>query len=237
MHVQVLQHVPFEGLGSMRPWLERRGAAIHFTHLSKGELLPAHEGIDLVIAMGGPMSVNDEAEHPWLAAEKDWLAQAIERRVPTLGVCLGAQLIAEALGATVRPLGHKEIGWFEAEAVATAPDCFGFPVRFPAFHWHGDTFELPANATHLARSRGCENQAFQVGRHVIGLQFHLETTHATMKGLISRLGHELTPGPWVQDAERMQAEPPDSFRQIHDLIGQVLTYLMDEAVHAASTHR
>ncbi len=228
MHVQVLQHVPFEGLGSMRPWLERRGATIHFTHLSRGELPPAHEGIDLLIAMGGPMSVNDDAQHPWLTAEKDWLGEAIERGIPTLGVCLGAQLIATALGAAVRPQGYREIGWFESEGLPAPSGCFAFPQRFPAFHWHGDTYALPPGAVHLARSEACEQQAFAYRQHVIGLQFHLETTHATMNGLISRLGHELTPGPWVQDAARMQAEPPDSFHRIHELIGQVLAHLIDE---------
>ncbi len=218
----------------MRPWLERRGAAIHFTHLSKGELLPAQQGIDLVIAMGGPMSVNDEAQHPWLAAEKDWLAEAMQRDIPVLGVCLGAQLIANTLGAQVRPQGYREIGWFESQGLEPDPECFTFPSRFAAFHWHGETFDLPAGAVHLARSQACEHQAFQYGSRVIGLQFHLETTHATMKGLISRLGHELEPGPWVQDAARMQAEPPDSFHQIHELIGQVLSYLLREPAMSGS---
>lgn len=226
MRVQVLQHVPFEGLGSMEPWLKRRGAKIEFAHLYRGGELPELGEIDLAIAMGGPMSVNDVQDHPWLLAEKDWLGEALAAGLPTLGVCLGAQLIAEVLGATVQANPDKEIGWYPVEGLNHSSS-FSFPARFSAFHWHGERFGLPDGAQHLARSEACENQAFAYGSHVIGLQFHLETTHATMNGLIERLGHELAPGAWVQSAEQMRAEPAKSFAAIHELMGQVLDYLLN----------
>lgn len=227
MKVQVLQHVPFEGLGSMRPWLEARGAEIEFAHLWRGDALPAHETVDLVIAMGGPMSINDEGRYPWLAPEKAWLAEAMESRLPVLGVCLGAQLIAAVLGSPVRPQGYKEIGWFEVEGLPN-PSGFAFPRRFPAFHWHGETYALPEGTVPLARSAACEQQAFQYGDRVIGLQFHLETTPQTMHGLIQRLGDELVPARWVQTARQMQAQPAASFAAIENLMGELLSWLLPD---------
>lgn len=213
----------------MQVWLARRHAEVEFIHLWRGDLLPELESCDLLIAMGGPMSVNDQDKHGWLAGEIDFIAGAIAAQKPILGVCLGAQLIARALGCTVAPNAAKEIGWFEVQGLQ-APDCFVFPQTFQAFHWHGETYALPTGAVQLARSAACEQQAFQYGRRVIGLQFHLETTHKTMKGLIERLGDELVPAPWVQDAERMRAEPATSFHDVHKLMGDVLEYLCGDLV-------
>ncbi len=224
MRVEVLQHVPFEGLGSMRAWLKERGARIHFNHLWRGEPLPGLDAVDLVVAMGGPMSVNDEGRFPWLVVEKRWLEAAMTRGIPTLGVCLGAQLLSCVLGGRVAPTPGREIGWFEVQGLETASS-FRFPDRFNAFHWHGEAYTLPDGCHQLARSAACEQQAFQYGRHAIGLQFHLETTPETMHGLIARLGQELQPGPWVQCAEQMRAEPAASFEAIHALMGEVVAYL------------
>lgn len=209
----------------MKPWLERRGAEIEFAHLWRGDPLPPHESVDLVVAMGGPMSVNDEDRHPWLAPEKAWLAEAIAADLPMLGVCLGAQLFACALGSEVTRNPHKEIGWFDIEGVPQA-DGFAFPARFPAYHWHGDTYGLPDGAVQLARSEACEQQAFRYGRRVIGLQFHLETTPQTMNGLISRLGDDLVSAPFVQSAAQMRAQPAESFDTIHRLMESLLEFLL-----------
>ena len=113
MHVQVLQHVPFEGVGSMADWFQTRGATLHYTRFYEADArLPDPASCDLIVAMGGPMSVNDESELPWLIEEKTFLRQAIEQGVPVLGICLGAQLIASALGARVQPNAQAEVGWF-----------------------------------------------------------------------------------------------------------------------------
>ena len=129
MRVHVLQHVPFEGLGSIGPWLQRRGAAISATRFFAGDQLPHLESLDMLVAMGGPMSVNDEATLPWLQEEKRLIADAIGRGTPVLGVCLGAQLIASALGARVFPNHVKEIGWFPVRARPTDRPTVALPGR------------------------------------------------------------------------------------------------------------
>ena len=152
MRVHVLQHVPFEGLGAIEPWLCARHGTINYTRFYESADLPDMDEIDFVIAMGGPMSVNDERELPWLVAEKRFVAEAIHGGKAFLGVCLGAQLMASALGARVCPGPQKEIGWFDVESIATGADSFQFPERLKVFHWHGETFDLPPGAVRLASS-------------------------------------------------------------------------------------
>lgn len=229
MKVQVLQHVPFEDVGAMGPWLAARGATLSYSRLYADPDLPAPEGIDLVIAMGGPMSVNDETELPWLRAEKAFLREVVARRVPVLGVCLGAQMIASALGARVYPNAEKEIGWFPVRSAAgrarAAADRFGFPDESRVFHWHGETFDLPPGAVRLASSAACANQAFQIGRHVIGLQFHLETTPESAAALIEHCRHELVPAPWIQTEAAIRAAGTDVYAEANGLMARVLDYL------------
>ena len=174
MRVQILQHVPFEGPGSMAAWLAACRADVACTRLFAGDPLPRAEQVDALIALGGPMSVNDEEELDWLRPEKRLVRDAVARGIPVLGVCLGAQLIASALGARVYPGAAREIGWFPIRGLPDVAPGFRFPPECLAFHWHGETFDLPAGAVRLASSAGCENQAFQVERNVIALQFHLE---------------------------------------------------------------
>jgi GMP synthase-like glutamine amidotransferase len=226
MHVHVLQHVPFEGIGSMARWLEARQAEVTWTRFFADPSLPHLDGIDLVIAMGGPMSANDEQTLPWLRPEKAFIRDAVKRGTPVLGVCLGAQLVASALGGRVYPGPQKEIGWFEIEAVGHDEQSFGFPDRCRVFHWHGETFDLPQGAVHLARSAACENQAFQVGRHALGLQFHLETTPESAIALIENCRHELAPGPTIQSESHLRQVPPASYAEINRLMDEVLSYLL-----------
>src|SRR3990172_6278221 len=176
MRAHFFQHVPFEGLGSIAPWLEARGASVTGTRFFEEWTLPMANDVDLLIVMGGPMSVNDESIHPWLKDEKRFIKEAIARGKPVFGVCLGAQLIANAMGARVYANAEKEIGWFPIHRVdkPRAGDAFQFPKDSLVFHWHGETFDLPPGAVPLARSEGGENQAFQLGHKVIGLQVHLE---------------------------------------------------------------
>lgn len=224
MNVQVLQHVPFEGLGSIETWLSRRGALVHPTRFYQSELLPDLRSVDLVIAMGGPMSVNDERDYPWLKAEKAFIREAVERGKAVLGVCLGAQMIASALGARVFANVHREIGWFPVHAVSPDADFFRFPPHATVFHWHGETFDLPPGAVHLARSAGCENQAFQIGS-VIGLQFHLETTPESADQIIRHCREELVAGEYVQTEQALRAAPDDAYRAINRLMNDVLEYI------------
>jgi GMP synthase-like glutamine amidotransferase len=170
---------------------------VSYTRFFDDPALPQLNGLDLVIAMGGPMSVNDESTLPWLLSEKRFIRSAVERGIPVLGVCLGAQLVASALGARVYRNAQKEIGWFSIEGTPSTPNTFRFPEKCIAFHWHGETFSLPPGAVRLAKSVACENQAFQIA-HVIGLQFHLETTPESARALLDHCGDELVPGPYVQ---------------------------------------
>jgi GMP synthase-like glutamine amidotransferase len=223
MRAHVFQHVPFEGLGSIERWLDARDADIRFTRFFTDDRLPALDRVDLLIVMGGPMSVNDEATLRWLEPEKQAIRDAIARDIPVLGVCLGAQLIANALGARVYPNALKEIGWFPVQTVGAQA-----AVQLPdavVFHWHGDTFDLPDGAIRLASSAATVNQAFQFKHNVIGLQFHLETTPQAIAAMLDHCRGELVPGPFVQTADDIRTAPADRYATINGVMDGVLTYL------------
>ena len=206
MRVHYLQHVPYEALGSIERVLLDSGHTITSTRLYEQYSLPKTEGFDWLIVMGGPMGVHDEREYPWLVEEKRLIEDAIGQGKIVLGICLGAQLIAEVLGAPVYANAHKEIGWFPIErndVAATSTIGCAFPETIEAFHWHGDTFDLPSGSVHLARSAVCENQAFVFESRVLALQYHLETTRALAEALIENCTFELGSGPYIQSAEIM----------------------------------
>jgi GMP synthase-like glutamine amidotransferase len=224
-----LQHAPFEGLGSIQEWLARRHAEVSSTRFFDSPALPSIDDVDLLIVMGGPMSVNDENAYPWLKTEKQLIRRAIDSGTPVLGICLGAQLIAAALGAAVRRAAHREIGWFAVERVAAGPPRGAqavLPDRLEAFHWHGETFDLPRGARHLARNEACENQAFAVGENVIAFQFHLEATPESAAALVESCRADLAPGRFVQSGEAILGAP-GQFRRINSVMDSVLDALMD----------
>lgn len=231
MHVHTLQHVPFEGLGSIGPWLAARGARMSGTHLYESPTppLPAVDDLDWLVVMGGPMSANDDAEHPWLAAEKRLIREAIQAGRVVLGICLGAQLVAAALGARVLRNDEPEIGWFPiepAEGAGASPFAPLLARPREVLHWHGDTFELPEGAVRLAGSAACANQAFSWGDRVLGLQFHLEMTPEGAAALADHCAGDLLPGrPWVQSREQILARP-ERFAQAHAAMAEVLEQLL-----------
>lgn len=232
MHVHVLQHVPFEGLGSIGAWLSQRGARVTYSRFFESAQLPALTDIDLIIALGGPMSVNDEERFPWLREEKHFVAEAIASNKAVLGICLGAQLIANALGSRVYPGSEKEIGWFPVLAELTESDTFVFPASTEVFHWHGETFDLPAGAVRLASSAACRNQAFQIGARVIGLQFHLETTPESAAEILNNCANEFLPQQrYVQAEPALRAVPATNYAGINIMMANILEYLVqDEAI-------
>lgn len=230
MRVHVLQHVPFEGLGSIAEWLEQKDASINWSCLFEASVFPPLNTIDFIIALGGPMSVNDEHQFPWLREEKRFIAAAIQAGKAVLGICLGAQLIANALGARVYPGREKEIGWFPVCVEAGSEASFGFPTSTLAFHWHGETFDLPPDAVHLASSEACRHQAFQLGERVLAFQFHLETTPESAAALIAHCGHELVVQRFVQSAAELLSTPASCYRGINALMADALDYLTRDAV-------
>lgn len=207
MRIHYFQHVPFEGLGMIAAWAAERGHTIEKTMLyDPNHHFPALDDYDALIVMGGSMGVYDEAEHPWLFAEKQHIRSAIDAGKSVLGVCLGAQLIAAALGAKVAPHTHKEIGWFP---VAITDEAAGHPIlsglnqAMTVFHWHGDRFDIPEGAIHLMCSEACDNQAFLYNK-VLGLQFHLEMDEAAINSIIAVCGDELKTNRWIQSAEAIR---------------------------------
>jgi GMP synthase-like glutamine amidotransferase len=173
MRVAIFRHVPFEGAGLIEPVLCARGIAFDYVDLYRGDAAPDPGGCHGLIFLGGPMSVNDDLAY--LRLEEQLIREAVWRGVPVLGICLGAQLIARALGATVRRNPAKEIGWFDVDFApeADSDPLFGGLSRETVFHWHGETFDLPDGARLLASSELCRNQAFRMGDDY-GIQFHLE---------------------------------------------------------------
>ncbi len=196
MRCHVLQHVAFEGPAAIADYAARHDHPVTTTRPFAGEPLPLPTAFDVLVVMGGPMSVNDTDQHPWLAPEIACIADTIAANKRVLGVCLGAQLIAKALGAQVYPGPAKEIGWFPVRRVTAEPP-FGplLPDAFTPLHWHGDTFDLPPAATRLAATDLTPNQAFNLGPRVLALQFHLEATPDSVADLVTGAGHEITPGP------------------------------------------
>ena len=228
MRIQVLQHVPFEGPAGIGDWASSRGHDLTIAHLYRGDPIPSPDAFDQLVVMGGPMGVYDEVQHPWLTAEKAFLAATVATDKTIVGVCLGAQLLADVLGARVYRNPHKEIGWLPIELTEEgAADPIFAPLApgLTVYHWHGDTFPLPPGARHLARSAGCEHQAFLYQERVLGLQFHLETTRESLAALVANCADEIVPGPYVQNAATMLAASPTDYARINAALFGVLDRL------------
>ena len=226
MNIHYLQHVPFEGLGSIGVWAKNTGYPVTSTCLYRGDAYPDMNKLDWLIVMGGPMSVHDHEIYPWLTGEKKFILQAIDRGKIVLGICLGAQLIADVLGANVYTGSVKEIGWFPVER---SPECIGLgiadrmPDKIDVFHWHGETFDLPHGATRLAGSAVYDNQAFVYQEKVVGLQFHLEATPDSVKGLIEHCADEIVAAPYIQTAAEMLSDA-GRFSEINRVMDNILNY-------------
>jgi len=178
VRVLVLQHIACEPPGVYEDVLRERGAELHRVELDEGEPLPDWRGFDAIVAMGGPMSVNDDATLPWLTAEKELIADAVRAGTPYWGVCLGVQLLAASLGARVYSGPEPEVGLLPVEITSDGradPVFADAPDGLLTLQWHGDTFDLPAGGVRLAGSPAYPNQAFRLGA-AYGVQFHLEVS-------------------------------------------------------------
>ncbi len=177
----VIQHVAGEGPGLIGVLAQQRGLALDLRRMDLGERLPDIDAVAALVVLGGTMAAYEAVSHPHLLDEEHLLEAAVERGLPVLGICLGAQLLAAALGARVYPGPAPEIGVGEVKLTPDgADDALLGPAgpKFQAFHWHGDTFELPEGAVHLAQTRAYANQAFRFGDRAWGLQFHIELDEA-----------------------------------------------------------
>ena len=197
----VIQHVAFEGPGAVATAIGDTGAALSVVRVDRDEPIPppaAAADLAGLVVMGGPMGVSDDLA--WLRDERALLREAVGAGLPVLGVCLGAQQLAAALGAEVKPGPVPEYGVGEVHLTGDAlgdPVLGPAPTPLPCVHWHGDTFELPEGAVRLARNDAYENQAFRVGECAYGLQFHVEVTAS----LVAHWGPHLPPGVFVRSSD------------------------------------
>ena len=208
MRIHYFQHVPFETPANIKNWAKEKGHSIKGTHLYKNQPFPDFASFDMLVIMGGPMGVYDEDKYPFLKKEKVFIENTINLGKKVIGICLGAQIIAEVLGAKVYKNKYKEIGWFPVNLTEESKKSFlfeSFPEEFTPFHWHGDTFELPQNAKKIAYNEATENQAFEFNNgKVVGFQFHLETTIESAQALIQNSQEELKEkGKYIQSEKEM----------------------------------
>ncbi len=206
MRTHVFEHDSLDGPGLVADWAQERGHTFTRTALYAGDELPALNAFDLLVIMGGPMSVHQHRDFPWLLAEKRFIAEAIEARKSILGICLGGQLLADALGGKVFQNAEKEIGWHPVRILDHTPPFAHFPETLTPMHWHGDTFTLLAGARRVAESDATPNQAFVFGDRIVGLQFHPEIASiapADLDALKTPLGR------FVQTGEQLLATPHD----------------------------
>jgi len=223
MKIHFLLHAHFEDPGYLIDWAEINGHSHSSTFLFKNEILLGNDKFDLLVVMGGPMNIYEEEKFPWLVAEKAFIKNAIESGKKVLGICLGSQLIADALGAKVYPNKHKEIGWFPVyKNEFNCFNCTRYHEReIVSFHWHGETFDLPAGTSRLFSSEATPNQAFAFGDNVIALQFHWEVKKENIRKMIEFSGNDLTPGKYVQSEKELLNEEID-FSIAHQNLDKIL---------------
>ena len=209
MIIHSLEHQSYEGPGRIADWAAARGHALTRTALYAGGLPPPLESFDLLVVMGGSMSIHEHRDHPWLAAEKRFLGEIIAAGKPVLGICLGAQLLADVLGGKVFQNAVKEIGWWPIRVFDRRAPFEAFPEDLTVMHWHGDTFALPPGARCVADSAGCAQQAFVHGDRVVGLQFHLEQGPVSVAELANACAAELVPARYVQTRAQLAELQPD----------------------------
>lgn len=229
MRAHCFQHEPFEGMAAIENWLLQNNFDISYTYFFEpNHSLPSIDEIDWLILMGGSMSVNDETEFPWLVQEKEFVRQCIRQGKVVVGICLGSQMIASCLGAKVYKNSQKEIGWFPIQKsfLANSHIFDALPCELPVFHWHGETFDLPAAASLIASSEACKNQIFAINNNVIGFQCHLETTLESLSSLNDNCRAELVPSPYIQTEEQMIADEKIHSARMHQALFGILDNLL-----------
>lgn len=230
LRIHYLQHVPFENPGSILTWAESNNHAVSKTLLYENENLPKQSEFDWLVIMGGPMNIYEEKKYKWLKKEKIFIKEAIENNKVVLGICLGAQLIADVIGGKVIRNPFKEIGWFNVTFNKNAeknPLFSMFESKTTVFEWHGDTFNvLPKEAVVIAENDVCKNQAFVYRKFVIGFQFHLENTLEIITALTENCKEELTDDLYIQSPKELVSHT-EYVKQDNALMNKFLTGLFN----------
>ena len=229
MKALILQHASFETPGYILDWLKihQYETIILKLYEMDEKNIPLSYNINLLIIMGGPMSVHDEKKYQWLSKEKQLIKNLINKNIPTLGICLGAQLIADVYDAHITIANHKEIGWFPIQVIQSKESKkIKWPENFVTFLWHGEQFDIPAHAKLLAFSQGCPHQAFMIKNNVIGLQFHPEMTLTMIQNMIENCyDQDKTLSPFVQSIKEILSVPKEHYSINHQIIDNLLSYL------------
>ncbi len=213
-NVLMLKHIAIEGGGTIEEYLLSKGDKIDRRELQDGAPVPSKLDYDVILILGGPMNVYEEDKYPFLKDEDKLIKEAIKKEIPTLGICLGAQLIAKAAGARVtknivKQIHQKEIGWYKVNLTDEGkndPMFKGLGESFDVFQWHGDTFGISENGNLLATAELCTNQALRVGKNMYGLQFHLEVTEDMIYKWIDTYDEELTSLKGIIDVEKIRRD-------------------------------
>ena len=202
-----IQHVPYEHPGIIMQWATSRALTIETLLLQEDPVFPRLNPDDMLLVMGGPMGAFDDAQYPWMPKEKQFIKDAIAHRIPTIGICLGAQMIAAVLDADVTANAYTEIGFFPvamSKSAAQNPLFSDVPRVFTPFHWHSDTFFIPKGAMRIAGNDACMNQGFIGPGKVLGLQFHLEVNTKLIDEWTDKLPPQSDP-PYVQSLAEITA--------------------------------
>ena len=221
MNIHYLQHIEAETPGAILDWAGSKHHPVKGTKLYKQFRFPSLSDFDWLFVMGGPMGVYEDKRYPWLRDEKIFIEKAIKAGKIVIGICLGSQVIAEVLGSKVYQGLIKEIGWYPVnltEKAQNSPLFNKFEHSEIVFHWHGDTYDLPKDVTHLAGNQVYESQAYSYNNQVFGFQFHIEFTPKIIKSLIKIQPHELTRGPYVQSEKDILSKLNNTERNNHLMI-------------------
>jgi len=224
MKAHCLMNIGFEGPGYITDWIDQHGHFMRVWKLFEDSALPEVKDIDLLLVMGGPMNIYEEEKYPYLTGEKELIHACIREKKHVLGICLGAQLIANALGEKVFKNREKEIGWLPMHPYGDRADDkirSVIPETFTPFHWHGETFDLPEGASLLGSSPACQNQGFLFGDRVLALQFHLEVTPQIVEDLVEHASDDLTAGDYVQSVRQIR-EGLENCPENRDILFQLL---------------
>ena len=235
LRIHFFRHVPFESPAFIGDWASVNSYTVTETKFYDGTGMPPVNSTDWLVIMGGPMNVYEYDKYPWLKDEKDYIEKAVKTGKRVIGICLGAQMIADVLGAGVykangRESGFKEIGWFPVRFLKADDPLFPaveLPGECTVFHWHGDTFGLPTGAVRFAESEGCKNEAFIYEDKVLALQFHMEMGKGNIRNIIENCSEDIKPGRYVQTPKEMLRNADIYQKDAKDILYKLLDRFKD----------